>query len=147
MMLHTGMGSYPEDLCYDPRRTSWLPYWLNTDKEQACVIASIKAMDKPVSGSSLYNPNLVMAPIAPSTVEELAPGAWTPEGYRAAQAAQAERLNALNRQSISYERVVGREFEAENAPVSTLAQWWEKNKWFVLGAGMGVLAVTQITRR
>jgi hypothetical protein len=35
-MARAGMGMYPGDECYDPTRSSWLPYWLDTWTESLC---------------------------------------------------------------------------------------------------------------
>lgn len=143
MMVHTGLGAYPGDACYDESRFSWLPYWLDNVKEQACIVATAMTTAKPgSSGSSLIPPP---APKAPQTLEQLQ--SWTPEDIYKAQTGQWAQWKEANRKFIAYEGVTAMEFEGENAPRSDLAQWWEKNKWFVLGAGMGVLAVAQITKR
>jgi hypothetical protein len=31
-----GIGSYPNEPCYDPNRASWLPYWIPNGNETAC---------------------------------------------------------------------------------------------------------------
>lgn len=31
-----GFGSYPDEPCYDPNRSSWLPYWWPNSNEAAC---------------------------------------------------------------------------------------------------------------
>lgn len=143
MMLRTGMGAYPGDACYDPSRMSWYPYWLDNPREAGCIWATVMTTPKPGSGGSLLIPP--PPPAAPQTEEELR--SWTPEQIYQAQHGEWEEWKLANRVAMPYERVVGSEFEEENAPRSTLAQWWEKNKWFVLGAGIGVLAVAQITKR
>lgn len=143
MILRVGMGAYPGDGCYDPERFSWLPLWWDSPKEAACMIATALTTAKPGSGGSLLIPP--PPPAAPQTEEEMRN--WNPELVYAAQAGQWERWKALNREAISYEGVIGKEFEEENAPVSTLAKWWEKNKWFALGAGAAVLTVAQLTKR
>lgn len=143
MILHTGMGAYPGDGCYDPGRFSWLPLWWDNQKEATCIIATALTTPRPGAGGSLLIPPL--PPAAPQTEEEMRD--WDPERVYAAQAGQWAQWKALNREAIAYEGVIGREFEEGNAPGSTLAQWWEKNKWFALGAGAAVLAVAQLTKR
>jgi hypothetical protein len=39
-----GFGLYPTDSCYDPGRSSWIPYWFDTLTEGSC----LTARDSPV---------------------------------------------------------------------------------------------------
>lgn len=32
----TGLAMYPGELCFDPGRTEWLGYWIDTPRELAC---------------------------------------------------------------------------------------------------------------
>lgn len=34
--MYTGLGMWPEDVCFDPARASWLPYWLDNFNEEHC---------------------------------------------------------------------------------------------------------------
>jgi hypothetical protein len=40
MIGRRGVGAYPGDLCYDPNRPSWLPYWITDFTEANCSIGA-----------------------------------------------------------------------------------------------------------
>jgi len=74
-----GVGAYPCETCYDPTRSVFVPYWLDTDVEAACV----KAAGLP---GQPWNRNCPAPPVpttmvahAPQTVEQMTvPGEFTP---------------------------------------------------------------------
>lgn len=39
--LVRGLGAYPTAECYDPNRSSWVPYWINTSTEANCVLMKL----------------------------------------------------------------------------------------------------------
>jgi len=126
MMLQTnsGLGLYPADPCYQAKRPGWLPYWWDTNGEYACL----------TSGRTfpLIAPP---PPAAPQTEAEML--AWTPDDVYTAQQARWEAWKTTNRALAETEG-------PPPPPSSTLAEWWEANKWFVLGGGLGLLAVMRI---
>ena len=52
MIGRRGVGSYPTEICYDPKRPVWLPYWVNSLTEAACVRASGGTLTDPVVGGA-----------------------------------------------------------------------------------------------
>lgn len=126
--LQSGLGLYPQNACFQPNRPSWLPYWWPTTGEYACVVSG--------RGFSLAS-NPPPPPAAPQTEEEML--SWTPEDIYATEQ-QWEAWKDRNRALIQTEG-------APPSPSAALADWWDRNKWYVLGAGLGVLAVVQMTKR
>ena len=130
MMLtaQTGMGLYPGDPCYQANRDRWVPYWMDTNGEYRCLISGKTFPLAPPP-----------PPAAPQTEEAMS--RWTPDDVYTAQQAQWEEWKRVNR-----ELAVGEE-GGSPPPPDTLKDWFGRNKWYLMAAGLGLVAVMQVTRR
>lgn len=129
-MLHTGLGLFVNDPCRDKDRPFWMPPWMDTSTEAACLVHS-----------STLSTGLVPppAPAAPETMEEMT--SWTPDDIYLAQRAQWEEWKTTNRQLMSYDP------EGTKPPSSEFGAWWAENKWFALAGGLGLYALAFTGRR
>lgn len=67
MMLRPQLGAYPDDPYYDPKRPSWLPYWIDTPTESQAKYAWATKYN--VTPQEVVHPEQVYTlpnPIAPS---------------------------------------------------------------------------------
>lgn len=82
-----GLGLYPDHPCYDPNRSSVLPYWLDTWNESVCAFErNFLGMDSRMNFSP---PNPGYSPAVPASALE-APFFITDEELVNAQRAKAE---------------------------------------------------------
>lgn len=115
-----GLGLYPTDPCYQVNRPSWLPYWRDTNGEYACAIRG--------RGFPLEPPP---PPRAPQTEQEML--SWTPDDVFQGQQDDWEAWKARNRELAQP--------QGPMPPPDVLSGWWESNRWFVLAAGLGLVAI------
>ena len=99
-----GLGFYPDDDCYDPDRSSWLPYWINSPTEEACFLAHLVGSNSGANYTTKYSepsapPPVTSPDVAYKTTAQGGSGA-TPAEIQAMLAKQAaDEQKAWNAQS------------------------------------------------
>lgn len=130
-MLSTpaGLGLYPSDPCFQPTRDKWVPYWMDTNGEIRCLTSGRTFPLAPPP-----------PPAAPQTEEEML--TWTPDAAQLQAQYDWERWKQTNRELAETEGPL-----PPPEKESTLAEWFEKSKWLIMAAGLGLVAVMRVTRR
>lgn len=54
-----GMGADPSSPCYDSSRPSWMPYWMNTSNEQACLQSGERSVSVLAALKQLVSPSYI----------------------------------------------------------------------------------------
>jgi hypothetical protein len=137
-----GLGIGPTDPCYDPNRPTWLPTWISTPSESACLWGAYPGV---TTLAPVATPPAQAAPAAPQTQPQMTvAGAWTPEMSEAATTAQSQ----AQAQQFFTQLAASPNYGATPTQCDPSAQsWidpstWCANRWMVVGLvglGLGVL--------
>lgn len=131
-MIYHALGEYPDSPDFDPNRSSWLPYWVNTETEVRNRCIRLQSYDDPSCPAFLTNAELSISPVArpplaPQTADAMR--SWTPEDYQEALAQQMQQFAAGN--------LARQQSQGSGAPPAPTM--FSDSTWLLIVAALGAL--------